>query len=89
MSSFREYSRVFFSIFLILTSFIGCCQSVTWMSELSNVSYERNTYRVNERYHPQEKEEEVEENVDTVQTTSEKDEYEDYYERHYMNSYPY
>lgn len=62
------------------------------MSEMTNMSYDRNSYHVNERYgeryHPQEQEE-VEENVDTVQTTSEDEEYRDYHERRYTNSYPY
>ena len=35
METFREFTRAFFSLFLTLSCFIGCCHSLYWMEEIS------------------------------------------------------
>ena len=41
MKSFREYSRVFFTLFLSLTMIAGCCQTVLWMQEVGEYPYSK------------------------------------------------
>jgi hypothetical protein len=87
MKTFREITRAFFSIFLVLAGFIGCCESFNWMAELSTSPYQAKHVKENygERYYeydyPEEKQEEL--SPDTADLSSE-----EYNNEHYYN-HPY
>jgi hypothetical protein len=87
MKTFREITRAFFSIFLVLAGFIGCCESFNWMAELSTSPYQVKHAKENygERYYeydyPEEKQEEL--SPDTTDLSSE-----EYNNEHYYN-HPY
>ena len=45
METFREFTRSFFSLFLILSCFIGCGHSMFWIEKLADTSPKSSTYK--------------------------------------------
>ena len=81
METFREITRSFFSLFLLMTCFIGCGETLYWMQEM-NLQVLAPTPRYSpSRYYDYEYDESVDKAVDELMndtTTVEEEEYQSY-----------
>jgi hypothetical protein len=64
----REFLRIFFSLFLIITCFAGCSSTIVWMGDLSSRS---NQKKYNQYYYYRENDEIKSEDSENINRTSE------------------